>query len=114
MDTFKNGESVEVETPQGWKPGTYVCGNQFGHVVECPDLWYGAMSMPDTSHIRQVPPVESDLGETQMLFIGGSKTSFKCDARDECGHLCRANCFKKIGHMRYKCNSCGATYTGGE
>lgn len=100
MDTFKNGESVEVETPQGWKPGTYVCGNQFGHVVECPDLWYGAMSMPDTSHIRQVPP--------------GSKTSFKCDARDECGHLCRANCFKKIGHMRYKCNGCGATYTGGE
>ena len=49
-----------------------------------------------------------------MLFIGGSKTSFKCDARDECGHLCRANCFKKIGHMRYKCNGCGATYTGGE
>ena len=52
------------------------------------------------------------IGETQMLFIGGSKESFKCDARDETGHKCRANCFRKIGDLRYRCNACGATYTG--
>ena len=52
------------------------------------------------------------IGETQMLFLGGSKTSFKCDASDEAGNVCRANCFRKIGHLRYKCNACGSTYTG--
>jgi hypothetical protein len=52
------------------------------------------------------------MGESQMLFIGGSTTSFRCDARDDHGQICRANVFKKIGELRYKCNACSSTYTG--
>lgn len=42
----------------------------------------------------------------RMLFIGGSKTSFRCD--------CGGNVFKQFERNRFRCNSCGATYTADE
>jgi hypothetical protein len=49
-----------------------------------------------------------------MLYIGGSKTSFRCNNTDghRPGYKCGCNVFKKIGDMQYKCNGCDATYTG--
>lgn len=46
-------------------------------------------------------------GDT-MLYVGGSKRSFRC----ECG----CNVFRKTAEtaesVKYKCNSCGETYSG--
>lgn len=55
MHEYADGEAIEVDTPDGWKPGTYMFRGEFDrHIVECPYLWYGAMAMDDTSHIRPV------------------------------------------------------------
>jgi hypothetical protein len=51
---FADGETIMVETPAGWRLGTYVCCTSLGkHIVECPTLWYGFLSMDDTKHIRK-------------------------------------------------------------
>lgn len=42
--------------------------------------------------------------ENKMIFLQGSKVSFRCD--------CQCNVFKEIKPLKYKCNSCGTTYTG--
>lgn len=52
------------------------------------------------------PPVEVVL-ETrdQMLYVGGSKTSFRCS--------CGSNVFRKVlGKSQYACNGCKDIYTG--
>src|SRR4051812_37245143 len=41
--------------------------------------------------------------ETQMLYIGGSKTSYRC----ECG----ANVFKKVSEHIWRCNACNALHS---
>ena len=51
---FADGETIMVETPAGWRLGTYVCTSLGKHIVECPALWYGCLSMDDTKHIRKV------------------------------------------------------------
>jgi len=40
-----------------------------------------------------------------MLYVGGSKESFRC--------ICGCNCFHKLASSRYACNACGETYTEG-
>ena len=39
-----------------------------------------------------------------MIYLNGSKNSFRC----ECG----ANVFTQINALRYRCNGCKAIYTG--
>ena len=58
---------------------------------------YAAMKAP--------APLPAEEQEQVMLFPGGSKTSFRC----ECG----CNVFTRFAKLRYRCNSCEATYTGG-
>lgn len=53
--------------------------------------------------------------ENVMVFLGGSKQSFRCDAPTDYGRgKCGGNVFRRIGENppRYECNSCGTTYTG--
>ncbi len=52
---FVEGEQIEVEAPLGWYRGTYVCQSLGKHIVECLPLWYGYLSMDDTTHIRKLP-----------------------------------------------------------
>lgn len=41
---------------------------------------------------------------TSMIYLGGSKESFRCE-------ICGANCFRKFKYQdKYKCNSCGTDY----
>ena len=44
--------------------------------------------------------VETEYKET-MLYVGGSKTSFRCD--------CGVNVFRKVvsASLKYRCNGCG-------
>lgn len=42
--------------------------------------------------------------ENVMIFLGGSKRSFRC--------ACGCNVFHKDGERHYICNSCGARYRG--
>ena len=52
---YKDGEAIEVDTPTGWKPGTYMFLGEFNrHIVECPDMWYGAIAVDDERCIRPV------------------------------------------------------------
>jgi len=55
MHEYKDGEAIEVETPKGWEPGTYVGrSNPSGHLIECAAIWYGIMKLDDDSRIRPV------------------------------------------------------------
>lgn len=44
-----------------------------------------------------------DPSADRMLFLEGKSGSFRCD--------CRCNMFRQFADDRYRCNSCGATYT---
>jgi hypothetical protein len=55
---------------------------------------------------------DDDKTNAHMLYIGCSKTSFRCDNQVSINHKCGCNVFKKIGELRYKCNGCGAVYSG--
>jgi hypothetical protein len=52
---------------------------------------------------RREKPVAAAM-EAAMLFLGGSKSAFRCD--------CGGNVFTKLGPTRYQCNSCSAIYEG--
>jgi hypothetical protein len=44
--------------------------------------------------------------KTTLIYVDGSKTAFVCE-------VCGSNCFRKFKDiLRYKCNSCGETYSG--
>ncbi len=45
-DTFKPNEVIEVETQDGWKPGTYEAEVKGKHYVTCNHLWYGLIEIP--------------------------------------------------------------------
>lgn len=53
-----------------------------------------------------------------MIRLPPDNKSFHCDARDRDGHLCTCNVFRKPWPdkrpLTYKCNACGAVYTGEE
>ena len=47
--------------------------------------------------------VDPDVGGQAMIYLGGSKDTFRCE--------CRCNVFTRLGGRKYRCNSCNATYT---
>ena len=49
-------------------------------------------------------PVATAPSPDKMLYVGGSKTSFRCD--------CGCNVFREIRPRTYRCNSCSALYRG--
>jgi len=60
MTTYKKNEQIEVFVPEkGWFPGRYIFmvddddNSEQLHVIECPDLWYGAIKTPDDK-IRKI------------------------------------------------------------
>lgn len=52
-------------------------------------------------------------GAQSMLYLSGSKRAFRCDNSDG-RHACGGNVFTRHAEnsLRYRCNSCGATYAG--
>jgi hypothetical protein len=46
-----------------------------------------------------------------MIYLGGSKISFRCDYNDGRGP-CGCNVFTKLTPTKYRCNSCGMVYIG--
>lgn len=60
--------------------------------------------MPEIETIQKATAEPIELNEQKMIYLNGSKTSFRC--------VCGANVFTKFQHKRYRCNSCDATYTG--
>lgn len=54
--------------------------------------------------------------EIVMVYLDGSKRSFRCDARAPSAttksEKCGANVFRKTAPTRYECNACGAKYIG--
>jgi len=52
-----------------------------------------------------MPVCKDDTEQTQrMLFLSGSKTSFRC--------TCGCNVFTQLSELKYRCNGCAATHTG--
>lgn len=55
MYEYKDGEAIEVDTPAGWKQGTYMFRDESGrHIIECFDAWYGPIAVEDERRIRPV------------------------------------------------------------
>lgn len=54
-ETFEPGEAIEVETPEGRKPGTYEAEINGNHYVTCHDLWYGPIKIPADKFRRPEP-----------------------------------------------------------
>ncbi len=53
----------------------------------------------------------SDSKKDHMIYVNGSKTSFRCEGSE--GHPCGCNVFRKIDDTpRFRCNACGAVYSG--
>jgi hypothetical protein len=49
--------------------------------------------------------INQSAGKQVIVYLSGSKTSFRCNVRDERGP-CNGNVFTRVGPDRVRCNSC--------
>lgn len=54
--------------------------------------------------------VAKEDGGAAMVFLGGSKESFRCDVPQGRGKICGCNVFTRVGAKGYRCNSCRMLY----
>jgi hypothetical protein len=52
---------------------------------------------------------EEEEGKSAMVYLGGSKDTFRCDVRQG-GGICGCNVFTRLPESDYRCNSCGMIY----
>jgi hypothetical protein len=49
-------------------------------------------------------------GGQAMIYLGGSRDTFRCDVKNMHHGICGCNVFTRLRGRKYKCNSCGMVY----